>query len=86
VLDNLFFTDQAWSHVSGYVNSQNTRTRRAENPHALHENPLHLFKIGVSRTLFEETITAENSPVPLVCWKRTSGIAGFSKMGTPPIP
>lgn len=75
------------SHVSGYVNSQNTRTRRAENPHALHESPLHLFKIGVWWTLlFEETITAKNSPVPLVCWKRTNGIAGFSKMGIPPIP
>jgi hypothetical protein len=34
--------DEAWFHLSGYINSQNSRIWSAENPHALHENPLHL--------------------------------------------
>ena len=33
VLDQVFFTDKAWFHRSGYVNSQNYRTWRTENPH-----------------------------------------------------
>jgi hypothetical protein len=41
------FTDEAWFHLSGYVNSQNYRTWRAENPQNYTENPLHPQKIGV---------------------------------------
>jgi hypothetical protein len=33
VLDQVFFTDEAWFHFRGYVNSQNYRTWRTENPH-----------------------------------------------------
>jgi len=33
VLEQVFFTDEAWFHLSGYVNSQNYRTWRTENPH-----------------------------------------------------
>ena len=32
-----FFTDEAWFHLSGYVNSQNTRIWAAENPHSVHK-------------------------------------------------
>lgn len=46
-LDRVFFSDEAWFHLSGYVNSQNTRIWSTENPHVLHENPLHCLKIGV---------------------------------------
>lgn len=56
--------------MSGYIDSQNSRTCSAENPHALHENPLHSSKIGAwfvvsrkqfaSSSFFEETVTAEN--------------------------
>jgi hypothetical protein len=47
VLDQVFFTDKAWFHLSGYVNSQNYRTWRTENPHNYTETPLHPQKIGV---------------------------------------
>ena len=39
VLDVTFFTDEAWFHLSGYVNSQNSRLWSYDNPHSLHENP-----------------------------------------------
>jgi hypothetical protein len=41
VLDQVFFTDKVWFHLSGYVNSQNYRTWRTENPHNYTETPLH---------------------------------------------
>lgn len=69
ILDNTFFTDEAWFHLSGYVNSQNYRTWSTENPHVLVETSLHPIKIGIwvamSRRrvigpiFFEETINAE---------------------------
>jgi hypothetical protein len=61
LLDNVdqqdisFFTDEAWFHLSGFINSQNYRTWSAHNPHNVIQVPLHLLKIGVwvamSRTL-----------------------------------
>jgi hypothetical protein len=66
----LFFTEKELTHLSGNIASQNSRTCSAENPHALHENPLHSLKIGVwfvesrkqfvGSSFFEETVTAEN--------------------------
>jgi len=60
------FSDEAWFHLSGYVNSQNSRIWASENPKAIHEEPHHSEKIGVwcgmSRrriigpNCFEETI------------------------------
>jgi hypothetical protein len=47
VLDQVFFTDEASFHLSGYVNSQNYRTWKTENPHNYTETPLHPQKIGV---------------------------------------
>jgi hypothetical protein len=47
VLDQMFFTDKVWFHLSGYVNSQNYRTRRTENPHNYTETALHPQQIGV---------------------------------------
>jgi hypothetical protein len=47
VLDQVFFTDEAWFHLSGYVNSQNYRTCRNKNPHNYTETALHQQKIGV---------------------------------------
>jgi hypothetical protein len=41
VLDQVFFTDKAWFHLSGYVNSQNYRIWRTENPHNYIETALH---------------------------------------------
>lgn len=47
VLDLCFFSDEAWFHLSGYVNSQNYRIWSAENPHTYRETALHPEKIGV---------------------------------------
>ena len=44
---NFFLMYEAWFHLSGYINSQHSRMWSAENPHALHENPLHPSKISV---------------------------------------
>ena len=41
------FTNEAWFHLNGYVNSQNYRTWRTVNPHNYTESPLHPQKIGV---------------------------------------
>jgi hypothetical protein len=43
----LFITDEAYFHLSGYVNIQNTRIWSVENPHSVHQIPLHDIKIGV---------------------------------------
>ncbi len=67
---NLFyFSDEAWFHVSGYINCQNFRTWSSTNPHAYIESSLHPQKIGVwcglSRTkiigplFFDSTINAD---------------------------
>jgi hypothetical protein len=34
-------SDEAWFHVSGNVNAQNSRIWDTENPHVLHQRPLH---------------------------------------------
>jgi hypothetical protein len=41
----LFTTDTAYFHLSGYVNSQNTRIWSDENPHAVHQILLHDIKM-----------------------------------------
>lgn len=48
-LDPFMFimSDEAWFHLSGYVNGQNSRYWASENPHLIHEVPLHDQKIGV---------------------------------------
>jgi hypothetical protein len=47
VLHQVFFTDEAWFHLSGYVNSQSYRTWRTENPNKYTKTALHPQKIGV---------------------------------------
>jgi hypothetical protein len=71
VLDQVFFTDEAWFHPSGYVNSKNYQIWRTENPHNFPETPLHPQKIGVwcavlrrriiGPLFFETSINAEAS-------------------------
>jgi hypothetical protein len=41
ILDYTWFSNEAWFHLSGYVNSQNTRLWGTENPHAMFEEPLY---------------------------------------------
>lgn len=47
ILDLSFYTDEAWFHLTGYVNSQNYRTWSAVNPHIFRETNLHPVKVGV---------------------------------------
>ncbi|PSN32334.1 hypothetical protein C0J52_27339 [Blattella germanica] len=47
ILNRTFFTDEAWFHLSGFINPQNSRIWTTENPHALKETALHSEKIGV---------------------------------------
>lgn len=61
-LNNVFFSDEAWFHLSGYVNSQNMRIWAAENRHSFRETPLHPQKLSrrriVAPIFFQGTITA----------------------------
>lgn len=69
VLNETFFTDEVWFHLSWYMNSQNSPLRNTENPLSILEEPLHSAKIGVwiviSRLwivgpiFFNETINAQ---------------------------
>lgn len=45
--DKIIFTDEAWFHLSGFINSQNMRIWGTEKPQNLFERPLHPLKIGV---------------------------------------
>jgi hypothetical protein len=47
ILDYTWFSDEAWFHLSGYVNSQNTHLWSSRNPHVLFEEPLHSQRVGV---------------------------------------
>ena len=42
-----FMTEEARFHLSGYVNSQNTRYWSQDNSHIVHEEPRHPEEIGV---------------------------------------
>jgi hypothetical protein len=71
ILENVFFSDEAWFHLSWYVNSQDSRFWSSENPHLFHEVPLHFQKTGcwcvishkriVGPIFFSETVTAEHT-------------------------
>jgi hypothetical protein len=52
IFDITWITDEAWFHLSGYINSQNTRVWAEENPYEIHTEPLHSEKIGVWCALF----------------------------------
>jgi hypothetical protein len=41
------FSDEAWFHLQGYINTQNNCYWSSQNPHLTHDTPLHPVKIGV---------------------------------------
>jgi hypothetical protein len=55
-LDRTFFTNEAYFHLSGYVNSQNTRMWSSENPHFFIETPQYSWKVGVWATISQHRI------------------------------
>jgi hypothetical protein len=56
ILDYTWFSNEAWFHLSGYVNSQNTCLWGSETPHAVFEEPLHSQKVGVFCALSQQRI------------------------------
>jgi hypothetical protein len=42
----MFYSDEVWYTLSGYMNSQDNRYWSTENPHAVYEVPLHDLKVG----------------------------------------
>jgi len=47
LVNNIWMSDEAHFHVSGFVNKQNFRYWSQANPRALHEEPLHSQKVTV---------------------------------------
>jgi hypothetical protein len=41
------FSDEAWFHLQGYINTQNDHYWSTQNPHITHEVPLDPVKVGV---------------------------------------
>ncbi|KAG1710408.1 hypothetical protein GQR58_002696 [Nymphon striatum] len=69
ILDYTSFSDEAWFHLSGYMNSQNTIVWSTENPSAVFEKLPHAQKVGSLvcivqdssnwPNIFLETVTSE---------------------------
>jgi hypothetical protein len=66
-LRSTFCSDKAWFTSSGYVNRQNNRHLGTENPHIVHEVPLHDLKLGSGMPLFLH-ITNSKCYVRLIMW------------------
>ncbi len=47
VLNYVYFSDEAWFNLDGFVNSQNYRVWSSDNPHVFRTTTLHPQKIGV---------------------------------------
>jgi len=47
VINTVLMTDEAYFHLSGYVNKQNYRYWAPENPQQLHQRPLHSERLTV---------------------------------------
>lgn len=45
--DKVYYTDEAWFHLAGYVNAQNYRIWSQEKPRVFREKSLHPQKVGV---------------------------------------
>ena len=56
ILKVTWFTNEAWFHVSGYVNSQNTRVWASENPRVFLELSLHPEKVWVWCAIYGQRI------------------------------
>ena len=94
MLDNLVFMDEAWVHLSGYINGQNIRTWSAGNLRALHENPLYsqilVFCVQCINNELRNTCSLKRQLMPkifqiltldsLLCSKGMNWINGFSNM------
>ena len=64
LLDITWYSDEAWFHLSLYVNSQNTRIWATEHPHEFHEVPLHSEKTSSQFTSLLPVIIKEAAEIP----------------------
>jgi hypothetical protein len=64
--DITFFSDEAWFHLSGFINSQHYRTWSAHNPHNVIQVPLHPLKIGVWVAMSRRRIQFQNQSIPTI--------------------
>jgi len=46
-IQNVWMSDEAYFHLDGFVNKQNGRYWIEENPHQLHQRPLHSDRLTV---------------------------------------
>ncbi len=93
VFNQMFFTDEAWFHLDGFINAQNYRICSSEKPQEYRETGLHPKKLcvwcAVSRRrivgpIFLNVLLLPKSIVELSCnsfhcWSLTNAIAFFSK-------
>lgn len=51
IFDRMFFSYEAWFHLNGYVNNQNTQICATSNPYHMQEQTLHDVRVwcAVSR-------------------------------------
>jgi hypothetical protein len=64
-----FFSDEAWFHLQGFINTQNNRYRSFQNSHVSHKVLFHPVEVGVwcavsarkivESLLFHETVNSE---------------------------
>jgi hypothetical protein len=66
-----FYSEEAWFNLNSYVNSQNNRYYSTQNPHAVHEVPLHNLNVGaiserwiIGIGRFHDTITSGRYILP----------------------
>ncbi len=58
ILDYIYFSDEAWFTLDGFINSQNYIVWSAKNPHTYHTTLLHQQKIGAwTAILWKRMIT-----------------------------
>ena len=57
ILNDTFFTDKTWFHLSGYTDTQNSRTWATENLHETFGKPLHDQNIDVWCAVSRSRIT-----------------------------
>ena len=60
IVNTLLMSDEAHCHVSGYVNKQNCRYWATNNPHELHQRPLHSVKVTVWNAVSSHGIIGPN--------------------------
>ncbi|KAJ3644104.1 hypothetical protein Zmor_026777 [Zophobas morio] len=63
-LEKTFFIDEAYFHLSGYGNSQNTRIWTSDNPHFFIESPQYPQQVGVWAAINQHRIIG-----PIFLWK-----------------